>query len=161
MHTFLPPKILRSLTNHGGRRGIRVFALSNARYSKDVFVSSHFAPDGCPGETATRTTNIFPYSFYGIPVISNNNRKRYLLRLTHCVRRKRLVSQSPFVHHTSFRTRSYHFLDFRPNGRETAETPRVPARDLETRKPGGGTPGFALFRKLKRCAKSLPYFKRI
>lgn len=76
-----------------------------------------------------------------------------MLRLTHCVRRKRLVSQPPFVHHASFRTRSYHFLDFRPNGRETAETPGAPARDLETRKPGGGTPGFALFRKLKRCAK--------
>ena len=137
MHTFLPPKILRSLTNHGGRRGIRVFCVVECSLFEGCFRFLPFRTRRLPGETATRTITIFPYSFYGISVISNNSRKRYLPRLTHCVRRKRLVSQPPFVHHTSFRTRSCHFLDFRPNGRETAETPRVPARDLETRKPGG------------------------
>lgn len=110
--SFLPPKILRSLTNHGGRRGIRVFCVVECSLFEGCFRFLPFRTRRLPRRNRYADDHYFPHSFYGISVISNNSRKRYLPRLTHCVRRKRLVSQPPFVHHTSFRTRSCHFWIF-------------------------------------------------
>ena len=111
--SFLPPE--DSEIAHESRRATRdsrflLCRMLAIRRTFSFLPISH--PTGAP-EKPLRGRSIFsPYSFFGIPVISNNNRKRYLLRLTHCVRRKRLVSRPPFVHHTSFRTQSCHFWIF-------------------------------------------------